>query len=303
MALSVATHENAAAPAHPLTELPSFRPTALGVPGEDAIGAFERDGVVCLRGAFPREWVDAVSRGMDIAQGGEHRPGFAFTIAEPGESGYFFYDTFMYQRIDEFKRFYRESPAADLAMNILRSRSIIFYFDFMLVKEPGTSAKTPWHYDEAYWPISGNQMCNLWMVVEPTPVETTLRFVRGSHRWTANYRLMSFDPRVDYPDPPDDPPVPDWDVEPGDHEIVYAPLEPGDCVIFHNRTHHSAPGNSLRSQRRRALATHWIGDDIRFNNKPHSLDPPAPRRPHPWRQHGVRALPAGALKRATTVRG
>ena len=274
MALSAATQENARALAHPLTELPSFRPAALGVPGEDAIKAFERDGVVCLREAFPREWVDAVSRGMDIAQGGEHQPGFAFTIAEPGEHGYFFYDTFMYQRIDEFKRFYRESPAADLAMNILRSRSIIFYFDFMLVKEPGTSAKTPWHYDEAYWPISGSQMCNLWMVVEPTPVETTLRFVRGSHRWTANYRLMSFDPRVDYPDPPDDPPVPDWDAEPGDHEIVYAPLEPGDCVIFHNRTHHSAPGNSLRSQRRRALATHWIGDDIRFNNKPHTLDPP-----------------------------
>ena len=274
MALSVATQEKSAAPAHPLTELPSFRPVSRGVPGEDAILAFERDGVVCLREAFPAEWVDAVSRGMDIAQDGEHRPGFAFTIAEPGEPGYFFYDTFMYQRIEEFNRFYRESPAPDLAMNILRSKSIIFYFDFMLVKEPGTSAKTPWHYDEAYWPISGSQMCNLWMVVEPTPVETTLRFLRGSHRWKRNYRLMSFDPRVDYPDPPDDPPVPDWDVEPGDHEIVYAPLEPGDCVIFHNRTHHSAPGNSLRAQRRRALATHWIGDDIRFNNKPHTLDPP-----------------------------
>ena len=274
MARSVATQEKSAAPAHPLTELPSFRPDTPGVPGEDAILAFERDGVVCLREAFPPEWVDAVSRGMDIAQGGEHRPGFAFTIAEPGEPGYFFYDTFMYQRIEEFNRFYRESPAADLAMNILRSKSIIFYFDFMLVKEPGTSAKTPWHYDEAYWPISGSQMCNLWMVVEPTPVETTLRFLRGSHRWKRNYRLMSFDPRVDYPDPPDDPPVPDWDAEPGDHEIVYAPLEPGDCVIFHNRTHHSAPGNSLRAQRRRALATHWIGDDIRFNNKPHTLDPP-----------------------------
>ena len=114
----------------------------------------------------------------------------------------------------------------------------------------------------------------MWMVVEPTPIETTLRFVRGSHRWTKNYRLMSFDPEVDYPDPPDDPPVPDWDEEPGQHEIVYAPLEPGDCVIFHNRTHHTAPGNSLKSRRRRALATHWIGDDIRFNNKTHSIDPP-----------------------------
>ena len=272
MAISDAAKARAGAgPA--LHELPSFRPVAPGEPGEDAIRAFERDGVVCLREAFAPEWVDAVSRGMDLAQR-EPRPGYAYTIAEPGEPGYFFYDTFMYQRIPEFERFYRESPAADLAMHILRSSSIIFYFDFMLIKEPGTSAKTPWHYDEAYWPVSGTQMCNIWMPVEPAPVETTLRFARGSQRWTENYRLMSFDPRVDYPDPPDAPPVPDWDCEPGDHEIVYAALAPGDCVIFHNRTHHCAPGNSLRSQRRRALATHWIGDDIRFNNKPHSLDPP-----------------------------
>ena len=273
MTLPSASPERAAAPAHPLTELPSFRPPAVGEPGEEAILAFERDGVVCLRGAIPPRWVDTVARGMDLAQA-QRKPGFAYTIAKPDEPGYFYYDTFMYQRIEAFERFFRESPAADLAMRVMRSKSVVFYFDFMLVKEPGTSAKTPWHYDEAYWPVRGNQMCNLWMVVEPTPVETTLRFVRGSHRWTGNYRLMSFDPDVDYPDPPDDPPVPDWDVEPGGHEIVYAPLAPGDCVIFHHRTHHSAPGNSLRSRRRRALATHWIGDDIRFNNKPHSLDPP-----------------------------
>ena len=257
----------------PLTELPAFRPVAEGMPSEKAIQAFERDGVVCLRNAFPRKWVCAVSEGMDIAQE-VNKPGYAYTIAKPDEPGCFYYDTFMYQRIDRFERFYQNSPAADLAMNIMRSKSLIFYFDFMLVKEPGTSAKTPWHYDEAYWPISGDQMCNLWMVVEPTPVETTLRFVRGSHRWQKNYRLMSFDPEVDYPDPPDDPPVPDWDVEPGNHEIVYAALEPGDCVVFHNRTHHSAPGNRLKSTRRRALATHWIGDDIRFNNKTHTIDPP-----------------------------
>ena len=273
MVCSPATKDEAASPPHPLIELPSFRPRAPGRPGEEAIRAFERDGVVCLREAIPPEWVAAVARGMDISQAAP-RSGHAYTIAKPGEPGYFFYDTFMYQRIEEFDRFFRESPAADLAMRIMRSESVLFYFDFMLVKEPGTSAKTPWHYDEAYWPIRGDQMCNLWMVVEPAPVETTLRFVRGSHRWTTNYRLMSFDPEVDYPDPPEDPPVPDWDTEPGGHEIVYAPLEPGDCVIFHNRTHHSAPGNSLQALRRRALATHWIGDDVRFNNKPHSLDPP-----------------------------
>ena len=37
---------------------------------------------------------------------------------------------------------------------------------------------------------------------------------------------------------------------------------------------HSAPGNSLKSTRRRALATHWFGDDVTYNNKPQETDPP-----------------------------
>lgn len=262
-----------------LIELPKFSPVAEGIPGEDAVAAYERDGVVCLQGAFSKFWVDMVSKGMTKAQ--EKReiesgtdPLRSFRVHHPGEPGHFFIDTFMWQHMEEFRRFTHEGPAADLAMHMTRSTSIIFYFDFILIKEPGTSAKTPWHYDEAYWPITGNQMCNCWMVVEPAPKETTLRFVRGSHKWSNNYRLMSFNPYEDYPKPPDDPPVPDWDIESVTEDLVYAPLEPGDCVIFHNRIHHSAPGNSLNSMPRRALATHWIGDDIRYNDKPHTIDPP-----------------------------
>lgn len=100
-----------------------------------------------------------------------------------------------------------------------------------------------------------------------------MRFVRGSHRWTKNYRAVHFDPELRYANLPDHPEPPDWNVGSDDHEIVYAPLEPGDCLIIHNRTHHSAPGNSLTSTRRRALATHWIGDDITYNDKPQETDP------------------------------
>ena len=264
---------------NPLVEMPSFHPFGEGVPGEDAIEAYERDGVVCLREAIPKHWVDKIAEGMHLSQqirlAEDNTDALrSFKVSHPGEPGYFFIDTFMWQHMEQFRSFAHDGPVADLAMNLMRSKSMIFYFDFILIKEPGTSAKTPWHYDEAYWPITGNQMCNCWMVVEPAPMETTLRFVRGSHKWQKNYRLMSFNPFEDYPNPPDDPPVPDWDVESIDNEIVYAALEPGDCVMFHNRTHHSAPGNSLEGLPRRALATHWIGDDILFNDKPHTIDPP-----------------------------
>ena len=259
---------------HQAVTLPSFALGDDGLPGDDAVAAYERDGVVSLKGAFETRWIDMLAEGMEIAIRDGIERDTEFAIAKPGEPGFFYYDTFMWQRIDQFKRFAMESPAADLARRIMRSETLLFYFDFMLVKEPGTSGVTPWHYDEAYWPINGEQICNLWTALDAIPEATALRFVRGSHRWPRDYRAVHFDPALRYADLPDNPEPPDWFAMPGSHEIVYAPLEPGDCLIFHSRCHHSAPGNTLKSTRRRALATHWLGDDITYNNKPQETDPP-----------------------------
>lgn len=276
--------------AKPLIELPSFAPPEAGAPGEDAIAAYERDGVVCLRRAFAPRWIELLAAGMEIAiRNGAQKQNAAepqvaldgervFNVGKPGEPGFFFYDTFMWQRMAQFRDFIFDSPIADYALRIMRSKTLIFYFDFMLVKEPLTSMVTPWHYDESYWPISGDQACNLWVALDPMPRETVLHFVRASHRWKHSYRAVHFanqkHPEIDYANLPDLPRVPDWHAEPGDHEIVYAPLEPGDCLIFHNRTHHFGPGNTLPSTRRRALATHWFGDDVRYNDKAQETDPP-----------------------------
>ena len=259
----------------PLIELPGFALGPDGLPGDDAIEAYERDGVVHLQGAFDSHWVDLLADGMEAAIAtAATRSDSVFSIAAPGEPGFFYYDTFMWKHLDQFKQFAFESPVADVAQTIMRTKTLIFYFDFMLVKEPGTSRETPWHYDEAYWPISGSQICNLWTALDPIPVETALRFVRGSHRWTEHYRAVHFDPDLAYESPPDRPEPSDWENAPGERELLFASMQPGDCLIFHNRTHHSAPGNTLEATRRRALATHWIGDDITYNDKPQETDPP-----------------------------
>ena len=256
------------------TEIVAFELNEEGMPDEPAISAYERDGVVCLRQAFSPRWVNDVAEGMETAiEKGAGRD-TVFNIAAPGEPGFFFYGSFMWKHIDVFGQFVFDSPAPDLARRIMRSEGILLYFDFMLVKEPGTSRGTPWHYDEAYWPINGRQACNLWMAIDHIPLETGLRFLKGSHSHTDHYRSVHFNPDLSYADPPPVPVPPDWATVPGDHELLYAPLEPGDCLIFHNRSHHSAPGNSLKATRRRALSTCWFGDDITYNNKPQECDPP-----------------------------
>tara|TARA_Y100001934_G_scaffold275291_1_gene369388 strand:+ start:5287 stop:6138 length:852 start_codon:yes stop_codon:yes gene_type:complete len=257
-----------------LVELPSYELDPIRGLAPDAVAAYERDGVVSLRHAFNDTWIELLAEGMEIAIKDGYQRNTAFNIATPGEPGFFFYDTFMWQRIDNFRKFIFDSNVSEVAATIMQSESLIFYFDFMLVKEPGTSNKTPWHYDEAYWPIKGNQICNLWIALDDIPVQTALRFLVGSHLWSESYNPVHFDPTMDYADLPERPRMPDWDKEPGEYELAFSAMEPGDCLVFNSRTFHSAPGNSLKTSRRRALATHWIGDDITYNDKSYETDPP-----------------------------
>ena len=252
--------------------LPGFAPVATGEPGEEAILAYERDGVVCLRGAFDAEWVALGRRAVAAALRTRARSREHARHRKRDESGVFFFDTFLWRRLPSFRRFTFESPASALARAVMRSSSLLLYFDMAIVKEPGTSARTPWHYDEAYWPVSGTQVCNVWIALDRVPVDTALRFVPGSHRFEDEYRAVDFFTAGSKrgqtrPDPPR------WDLIEGEHRVACAPMEPGDCAIINLRTHHSAPGNPQRRNRRRVICTHWFGDDARFNDKPWECGP------------------------------
>jgi len=256
----------------PVQVLPKFELDSSGIPGEEAVRAYERDGVVCLGGAFDAEWIDRGRRAVAAARRAKSGSEVEEPLRKSGEPGEFFYDWFLWKRLPSFRQFTFGSPASELARRIMRSQALWLYFDMAIVKEPGTSTRTPWHYDEAYWPVSGTQVCNLWLALDEVPPETALRFVVGSHRFESDYRAIHFFNTQPVkgqtrPDPPR------WDMVEGDHQIACAPLSPGDCVILNFRTHHSAPGNLHRRLRRRALCTHWFGDDARFNDKPYECSP------------------------------
>ena len=252
--------------------LPSYQVGQSGNPAPAAIRAYERDGVVCLRRAFSPEWVALGRRAVAAAIRSQTRAQNHERYVREGDSGTFFFDTFPWRRLPSFRRFTFESPAANLARRIMRSQTLLLYFDMAIVKEPGAGAKTPWHYDEAYWPVSGTQVCNVWMALDPVPEDVCLRFVLGSHRFDDDYSAANFftgesmfDTSVPVP--------PRWDLMDGDHRIGTTTLEPGDCLILNLRTHHCAPGNLQPTIRRRAICTHWFGDDARYNDKPWECGP------------------------------
>lgn len=256
---------------HSFGEIAGFDASAGGPACADAVAAYKRDGVICLRGAFGRDWLDTIEDGILSAMA---RPGpSAAKVGIPGDRGSFYYDSIMWKNVQPFRRFIFESHAADLFWPLLESTTLNFYYDFLLLKAGhcGT-AVTPWHHDQSFYPLNGNKIINCWTALDPIPAETTLRFVRGSHADDTVYRALHFDPAKSYPNSMMERDVPpDFDADP-DAEMIRCAMEPGDTLVFNARTFHCAPGNTL-DQRRGAFSTNWTGDDVTYNDIAQETDP------------------------------
>ncbi|MGA2776662.1 MAG: phytanoyl-CoA dioxygenase family protein [Steroidobacteraceae bacterium] len=237
----------------------------------ETLAAFERDGAACLRGFFA-DWVDTIAAGIDRNM--RDPSALASESVRSGEPGSFFDDYCNWQRIPEFERVVRESPAAALAAQAMKSRTAQFFHDHVLVKEPGTQKATPWHQDIPYYFVDGEQTLSFWIPIDPVR-EATLRMIAGSHRWTGWVKPVSWiDDGNFYKREGDYLPVPDPDRE-ASMRVLEWTMEPGDAVIFDFRTVHGARGNSTR-HRRRVLSLRWVGDDARYAERPGRTSPPYP---------------------------
>jgi len=238
----------------------------LNRPVTDAeIKAYQDDGVVCLRGFFDVGWVEEIRD--QIEQDISNPSGMVKNINQEGATGYFFGDTFVCHHIDGFMGAVLQSPAAQLAAAVMKSKKVNLIFDQILVKEPGTSTPTIWHQDLTYWPVLGEQICTLWLALDDVDIETgAVEFLRGSHRWGQRYLAVSFDPEQQYDE--DLPPVPDVEAERDNYEIVHFDMAPGDCTIHQAALLHYAPPNTSGERRRRAYIQRWGGDDVTYNPRP-----------------------------------
>lgn len=221
--------------------------------------AYERDGVACLRGAFGREWLDFLAPAVEVAMAA---PGPHAEEYEPaGGGGRFFGDLELFLRLPAFRRFALESPAAEIAGRAMGATRVRFFYDQLLVKEPGTAARTPWHQDQPYWAVSGRQVCSVWLPLDPVPEDVAVEYVCGSHRWPefSPYHFADGTPYAGTGLPT----LPDIDAVRAQHRIARFAMAPGDCLVFQAMIVHGAPGNA-GTRRRRALATRWTGDDARY---------------------------------------
>ena len=240
------------------------------------IEVFQRDGVVLIRGLFA-DYVESLRAGVarNMAEPGE----YASENLKPGESGRFFDDYCNWKRIAEFETVIRQSPAAEVAADLMRSNTAQLFHDHVLVKEPGTSKPTPWHQDGPYYFVEGAQTVSFWSPLDPVR-EASLRCVAGSHRWpkpVVPTRWLSEENF--YADADAYIQVPDPDAEGMD--IREWEMAPGDAVAFNYMTLHGARGNDT-TMRRRAFSLRFVGDDARYVERPGRTSPP-------YHGHGISA--------------
>ena len=128
---------------------------------QDEISQYERDGAICLRGLFDPDWVARIQDALErLLQTDRGKRG---DLSAPGSSGRFNNATFMWRFDPDFRAFVFESPAAEIARQMMRSRTSRFFYDHLFVKEPRTRETTPWHHDQPYWPVRGEQVCSIWL--------------------------------------------------------------------------------------------------------------------------------------------
>ena len=237
---------------------------------EDMITAYQRDGVVLIKGLWA-DWVDTLRAGIDrnMADPSE----FAAENLKPGEGGRFFDDYCNWTRIPEFEQVIRQSEAAEVAAKLMGSDFVQLFHDHVLVKEPGTAKPTPWHQDQPYYFVDGRQNVSFWSPLDPVR-EASLRCVAGSHLWPREVLPTRWVAETSfYPDPELYMPVPDPDAE--GMRVLEWQMEPGDAVAFNYRTLHGARGNTA-STRRRAFSLRLVGEDARYVERPGRTSPPYP---------------------------
>ncbi len=223
------------------------------------INHFQRDGAVVLRNLFSLQELQLLTAGID--ENLENLSPRAKIASSTDDPGCFLEDFCNWQHNTHYRRFIFESNLAHIAAQLMQSTSARLYHDHMLTKEPGTRQRTPWHQDQPYYNIAGQQNASFWIPVDPVSRASSLELIAGSHRgpWlmprTFQNAQAQWFPEGSLAD------LPEIDAHRDDFPILGWALEPGDAVCFHMLTLHAAAGIDSE-RRRRVFSVRFLGDDI-----------------------------------------
>lgn len=250
---------------------------AAALADEATVAAFQTDGAVVLRGLLTPDEVASLRQGIDANLAAPSLR--AIVASRPDDPGFFIEDFCNWADNPHYRQVIVESALAPVAARLMRSTVARFYHDHMLTKEPGTRQPTPWHQDQPYYNVDGQQNVSFWIPADPVSRSATLEFAAGTHLgpWLMPRTFMTNEARW-FPEGTLAE-LPDIEAgrraEPPTHRILGWALEPGDAVAFHMLTLH-ASGGVEPDRRRRVFSVRFLGDDMRHAPRPWKTSPDFP---------------------------
>jgi ectoine hydroxylase-related dioxygenase (phytanoyl-CoA dioxygenase family) len=232
----------------------------IDVTEEDRL-TYERDGVVVVRKVFDQDWIELL---LKEAIQAVDDPNSCGLIPNHGNK-------YMSRTMPGFRKMIFESPAAQVAGELMGSEEIRFFYDEIFEKSPKSNYSTYWHTDRAGWPVSGDMVPSFWFPLTPVAKEQCLTVLaRSQHDETLYWNSTSNSRQMVKPD--DRPLFPDFEASKpsGDFEFLSWDMEPGDIMLVHPKVFHYGP--PAGPTRRVAVSVRFFGDDIRWDPRPDCLN-------------------------------
>ncbi len=219
---------------------------------------YARDGAVCLRNVFDRDWIDSLLPIAKRLMIGKEDFGLP-----PHMHG-----SWMARQIPEFREFVFNSPMGEAASRAMGSAWVRFYIDLFFAKPPQSTTATPWHSDRGGWPFSGGMIPSFWMPLTPVNRDNGIEIIAGSHKQDVTYwNITAMSKKMIRPEECLN--IPDGEAVRNNPDYTFLgwEMEPGDALLIHPWALHYSSGNPT-DDCRIALTVRLLGDDTRWDPRP-----------------------------------
>jgi ectoine hydroxylase-related dioxygenase (phytanoyl-CoA dioxygenase family) len=196
---------------------------------------------------------------------------FARKISSDGKIDFFF-DYNNWKRIKEINAICRLQKIIELITLLTKSKKCWLFHDNVWVKNK-KSAATPVHQDRPYYIFKGDLNLSLWIPVEKLSRKSGIIFYKGSHKSNLLYTTDAFTngetkKNSSFKD------ITKELLE--NYPAVDFDMEPGDLLIFFNKTIH-ASHQHLEDTTRRSLAIRYLLDGASLTENYINATPPYDR--------------------------
>jgi len=252
-----------------LMEAAPGRAEALSRVTDEMVAAYQRDGVLWIRGLLSPSWIELIELGIqrNINSVGPYSKKYH-------TDGGFYYDDMLNFRVNpEYQMLVADSPIVDVMARVLQTKELWLFSDQIFVKEGGYSHRSRWHQDVGYWLADGDKMAAIWIATGPLTGAETLEVIPGSFKGPI-YDLGTTSRGAPMPGA-SGPPIPDIQSEREKWPIISHASLPGDVLIFHPGALHG--GAEMREGgSRRSLTLRFFGDGTRYVEREIPADPAFP---------------------------